>query len=386
MSAKDRLYERMTPLLKRIVEKGPPGAACKVVRRGEVLYEENIGLADVESKRAIAPDTLYRIYSMTKVVTCVAALKLYEKGLYLLDDPIGEYMPAFANPRVTSFEGTGNASSKPASNPIRVKHLFTMTSGLAYGGEQTETERSTQAIMDKAAAEMDTRSAAEALAAVPLAFEPGARWRYGTSHDVLAAFVEAVSGQTFETFLRREIFEPLGMRDTSFRLTEENRGRLSTLYSPGKDGKLKPNAGLDACYEPGCKFEAGGSGLLSTIGDYSRFAQALAGGGELDGARILSPHTVALMATNHLNEQQLRDFGGDRNGYGYGLGVRVMMDRAAGGANGSVGHFGWAGLAGSYLLIDPAEELSLVYMQQMIPSLEPEVHPRLRNVVYGALD
>lgn len=389
MSAKDRLSERMTPLLKRIVERGPAGVACAVTRRGETLYRDSFGFADIEKNQAIAEDTLYRIYSMTKVVTCVAALQLYEKGYFLLDDPLEEYLPAFANPAVARIDEDGNETVSPASGSIRIKHLFSMSSGITYGGTATDTERRTQEIWHKAQTESDARSFAQALGEIPLAFEPGTRWRYGLSHDVLAALVETVSGQTYGQYLKKEIFEPLGMRDTTFRLTEHNRHRLSTLYHYEEGGKLTPsghNPPMDGWYEPDCPFESGGIGLLSTIGDYSRFAQALAQGGELDGERILSPRTIALMATNQLDEQQLKDFGGDASGYGYGLGVQTLMNRAPGGNNGSIGHFGWPGLAGTYMLVDPAEQLSIVYMQQMMPNLERHTQPRLRQVVYGALD
>ncbi|MBD0382872.1 serine hydrolase domain-containing protein [Paenibacillus sedimenti] len=387
MGRNDRLAERLTPLLKSFMEKGPAGCACTVVRRGEVIYQETLGYADLEKKKEIGPNTIYRIYSMTKVITCVAALMLYEKGLYLLNDPLGEYLPEFRNPQVYRYNDFGEKTLVPAAGPIRIKDLFMMTSGITYGGDGTETERQTRVIMENAAETMDTRTAVKALASVPLAFEPGTRWKYGMSHDVLAALIEVLSGQKFGEFLQKEIFEPLGMKETSFRIREDQRDRLCMMYDCAADGTLTPNIRMDACYQPDCQLESGGAGLLSTIGDYSRFAQALAKGGELDGTRILSPKTVQLMATNHLNAQQLRDFDWSQmSGYGYGLGVRVMIDPAAGGINGSVGEFGWAGMAGSYLLSDPKEELSIVYMQQMLPSREPFIHPRLRSVIYGAID
>ncbi|MDR6879255.1 serine hydrolase domain-containing protein [Bacillus sp. 3255] len=387
MNPSKRLNERLTPLLKSVVEKGPAGCACTVVRRGEVVYQETLGYADLEKKKDITPDTIYRIYSMTKVITCAAALMLYERGLYLLNDPLEEYLPAFSKPQVYRYNEFGVHALSPAAGPIRIKDLFTMSSGLTYGGDGTETERRTRAIMENAAATVDMQTLSQSLAAVPLAFEPGMHWKYGTSHDVLAALIEVLSGQTFGQFLQKEIFGPLGMTDTSFRISEDKRDRLCTMYDRAEDGTLTPNTRMDARYQPDSRHESGGGGLLSTIGDYSRFAQLLAKGGELDGVRLLSPKTVQLMATNHLSPQQIKDFNWPHmKGYGYGLGVRVMIDPAAGGINGSIGEFGWAGLAGSYLLIDPQEELSVVYMQQLLPSLEPYVHPRLRAVIYGSLE
>lgn len=387
MNASKRLNERLTPLLKSIMEKGPTGCACTVVQRGEVIYKETLGYADLEKKKAITPDTIYRIYSMTKVITCVAALMLYEKGLYLLNDPLEEYLPEFKNQQVHRDNEYGTKSISPAASTILIKDLFTMTSGLTYGGDGTETERKTRIIMENENATVDMRSLSKALASVPLDFDPGTHWKYGSSHDVLAALIEVLSGQTLGEFLQKEIFDPLGMTDTSFRISEDKRDRLCTIYDRANDGMLTPTTRMDSRYQAECRNESGGAGLLSTIGDYSQFAQLLAKGGEHEGVRILSPKTVQLMATNHLNPQQLKDFNWQQlRGYGYGLGVRVMNDPAAGGINDSIGEFGWAGLAGSYLLIDPKEELSVVYMQQLIPSLEPYIHPRLRAAIYGALD
>ncbi|ULL14927.1 class A beta-lactamase-related serine hydrolase [Paenibacillus sp. H1-7] len=382
-----RLQERLTPLLKEWVVKGPPGCACTIVKNGELVYQEYFGYADLEQQIKIQSDTLYRIYSMTKVVTCVAALMLYEKGMYLLNDPVEEYLPEFKNPQVFRYNEFGVRSASPASSPIRIKDLFTMTSGLTYGGDSTETERLTRILMEGADNTKDIRTLSKALADIPLAFDPGTHWKYGTSHDILGALIEVLSGETFGEFLKKEIFEPLGMTDTSFRITEDKRDRLCKMYDRTADGELTPNSKRDDSYQPESRFESGGGGLLSTIGDYSRFAQALTRGGELDGVRLLSRKTVQLMATNHLGPQQLKDYNWpQQKSYGYGLGVRVMMDPADGGNNGSIGEFGWAGLAGSWVLIDPQEQLSVVYMQQLLPSLEPYIHPRLRSVIYGAID
>ncbi|TBL81977.1 serine hydrolase domain-containing protein [Paenibacillus thalictri] len=381
-----RLHERLTPMLKEWVEKGAPGCACTVVKNGEVVYQEHFGYADLDHKTPITADTIYRIYSMSKVITCVAALKLYEQGKFLLNDPLEAYLPEFKNPQVYRYNAFGLRNVSAASSPIRVKDLFMMTSGLTYSGDALETERLTQELMGKAHA-ADIRALSKALAAIPLAFDPGTHWKYGLSHDVLGALIEVISGQTFGEFLQKEIFEPLGMNDTAFRISEDKRARLCGMYDRSEDGTLTLNTTRDAVYQPGCKHESGGAGLLSTTGDYSRFAQALAQGGELDGVQILSRKTVQLMATNHLGPQQLLDYNWpQQKGYGYGLGVRVLRDPADGGSNGTLGEFGWAGLAGSWTLIDPQEQLSVVYMQQMLPSLEPYIHPRLHAVIYGALE
>jgi CubicO group peptidase (beta-lactamase class C family) len=387
MNTSKRLNERLTPLLKSIMEKGPTGCACTVVQRGEVIYKETLGYADLEKKKAITPDTIYRIYSMTKVITCVAALMLYEKGLYLLNDPLEEYLPAFKNQQVHRDNENGTKSISLAASPILIKDLFTMTSGLTYPGEGTETERQTRTMLESAKREtIDMQALSNGLASIPLEFDPGTRWKYGFSHDVLTALIEVLTGQTIGAFLQKEIFDPLGMIDTSFRITEDKRDRLCTIYDRPEGGALTPNTKTDASYQPESRYESGGGGLLSTIGDYSQFAQLLAKGGEHEGVQLLSPKTIQLMATNHLSPKQLNDFNWQQlRGYGYGLGVRVMIDPAAGGINSSIGEFGWAGLAGSYMLVDPKEELSVVYMQQLLPSQEPYIHPRLRAAIYGAL-
>lgn len=383
---------RLTPLLQRFVEKGPAGCACSVSRNGEILYQECFGSADVEQNKPIRTDTIYRIYSMTKVITCTAALMLYEKGLFLLNDPLDEYLPEFKNPRVYRYNKYGALSAAPAASPIRIKDLFTMSSGITYEGDHIETAREIKKIMqnlrqkESSGEKYDIRTLTKALADVPLAFEPGSHWQYGLNHDILGALIEVLSGKTFGEFLKAEIFDPLGMTDTFFRIPEHKKDRLCSLYNRSEDGTLTKNTCLDTHFQPDAIFESGGGGLLSTLGDYSRFAQMLACGGELDGVRILSSNTIRLMGTNHLSPVQLADFDWPfQAGYGYGLGVRVMIDPPAGGSNSPIGEFGWCGMAGTWVLIDPKERLSAVYMQQMLPNFEAYHQPRIRAVIYGAL-
>ncbi|AEI43613.1 serine hydrolase domain-containing protein [Paenibacillus mucilaginosus] len=380
---------RLTELMQGFVEKGPAGCACSVSKEGELLYQDYAGYANLERREPITEDTVYRIFSMTKVVTCAAALILYERGRFLLNDPLHEYLPEFKNPQVFVQDSLEALSTVEAKRPIRVKDLFAMTSGLTYGGERTETERRVKLWLEgsrQRAEKLDARSLSRALAAIPLAFEPGTRWQYGFSHDVLGALIEVISGRTLGQFMQEEIFGPLGMKDTSFKLTAETQGRLCTHYNRAEDGTLTPSTQFDEPYGPDSRFESGGAGLLSTIGDYSRFAQMLALGGEWNGERILSSGTVRLMAANQLSPVQLQDYNWSYlEGFGYGLGVRTLMDPAAAGSNASVGEFGWSGLAGTWVMIDPKEKLSAVYMQQMLPNFEAVHQPRLRNVIYGAL-
>jgi CubicO group peptidase (beta-lactamase class C family) len=380
--------EKLHPLLKSFVDKGPAGCACSVTYQGETRFEDYVGLQDLESAKPITADTIYRIYSMSKVVTCVAALMLYERGLFLLNDPLEEYLPEFKDPKVYRMTEKGEKYITSATRSIRIKDLFTMTSGLTYEGDGNETEREVKKVMQLLRREntFNVRKLSVALAKIPLAFDPGTEWRYGLSHDVLGALIEVLSGKTFGEFLSEEIFQPLSMNDTFFKIPDEKKHRLCSLYVRNEEGSLLKNTRLDEQYQPGTLFESGGAGLLSTLSDYSTFAHMLANGGELDGVRILGRKTVELMSTNHLTSDQLSFYNWDYlAGYGYGLGVRTMKSPPAGGSNSSIGEFGWSGLAGTWVLIDPKEKLSAVYMQQMMPNLEAYHQPRLRNVIYGSL-
>jgi len=385
----NHLQANLKPLLRSFVEKGPAGCALAVHRSGETLFEDYVGYADLESKKEITADTIYRIYSMTKVVTCTAALMLYERGLFLLNDPLEEYLPEFKNPLVYRKSEKGEIYTSPASRSIMVKDLFTMTSGLTYPGDSTETERHVAKAMqerDRNGEKWTTRQLSQALATIPLAFDPGTRWHYGLSHDVLGAFIEVLSGKSFGQFLQEEIFEPLKMEDTFFRIPESKKDRLCSYYNPDQHGNLIKNTEMDGNIQSDAKWESGGGGLLSTLHDYSRFAQALANGGTLDGERIIGRKTIDLMATNHLRPENRENYNWNYlSGYGYGLGVRVMIDPTVGGVNSSLGEFGWSGLLGTWVTIDPKEKLSAVYMQQMLPNLEAYHQPRLRSVIYGAL-
>lgn len=386
------LQLKLKPLLNDFVENGPAGCACSVIHQGKTIFEDFVGLADTDARKSITSDTIYRIYSMTKVVTCTAALMLYERGLFLLNDPLEEYLPEFKDPQVYRINDQGEVYISPATRSITVKDLFTMTSGLTYPGDTNETERHVAKAMKKLeqnnaiGEKMTIRTMSKSLASIPLAFDPGTQWHYGLSHDVLGALIEVISGKRFGQFLKDEIFDPLNMNDTFFRIPEDKRGRLCSFYTRDEDGGLTKNTDMDVHIQPNSTFESGGGGLLSTLSDYSRFAHMLANGGELAGERIIGRKTIELMATNHLTTANNQNLNWNYlSGYGYGLGVRVMVDPALGGSNSSVGEFGWSGLLGTWVLIDPKEKLSAVFMQQMLPNFEAYHQPRLRSVIYGTI-
>lgn len=385
-------FEKLTPLLKSFTDKGPAGCSCSVSLNGKRVYSNYEGFADLEKQIPISEETIFRIYSMSKIVTCVAALILYEKGLFLLNDPLEEYLPEFKDPLVHRYTPYGALYTSPATKPITIKDLFTMSSGLTYPWGTIETARCIAKVTDDlnlkalAGEKYNLKTFSKEISKVPLAFDPGTHWQYGYSHDILGAFIESITNKKLSEVMKDEIFDPLEMKDTFFRIPEDKLHRLCNIYNRFEDGSLVKNTELDTDYMPDSIFESGGAGLLSTLNDYSRFAEMLANGGEINGTRIISSKTIELMSTNHLSIEQLQDFDWSyQAGYGYGLGVRVMIDKAKAGSNGSLGEFGWCGMAGTWVLIDPKENLSAVYMQQMFPNFEAYHQPRLRNVIYGSL-
>jgi CubicO group peptidase (beta-lactamase class C family) len=385
-------FANLTTLLQNIVATGPAGCSCQVIQDGQILYENYVGQADLAAKRPIDAGTVFRVHSMSKVVTCLLALTYYERGDYLLDDPLAEYLPEFRHMEVYHESAEGDKQILPARNLIRIRDLLTMSSGLLYAQDPHPAGRRLDTMIDElyrlpqTGRKLTLRMLAQGLAQVPLAFEPGTRWHYGFSHDVIGALIEVLAGKPLGQVMQEKIFGPLAMKDTAFRLRPDTAGRLCTLYARSDEGQLTPETlELDAFIAPGATLEMGGAGLLSTLGDYGRFAHMLANGGELDGERIIGRKTIAMMARNHLGPQLLQDYTPGREGYGYGLGVRTMIDLSAAGSNGSVGEFGWGGLAGSWVMIDPSEGLSAVYMQQMSPSRLEIYEKKLRNAIYGAI-
>jgi len=392
VNAMSDLHSRLTNLLQHFVGNGLPGCACMVTKDGKTIYENYLGFADIDKELLITDETIYRIFSMTKVVTCTAALMLYERGLFLLNDPLEEYLPEFKNQRVFEKQENGNYIERPAANKILVKDLFTMTSGITYPGDANETERMTARAMSnieqrvRQGEAIDVQTISKMIASIPLAFEPGSQWHYGLSHDVLGAFIEVLSGKTFGQFLKDEIFDPLQMEDTFFKVPENKQHRISNVYIRNEQGKLVSSKKADEAFHIDFPYENGGAGLFSTLRDYNRFAQMLANGGQLHGVQIIGRKTIELMSQNHLTLENSNNYNWDYlKGYGYGLGVRVMENPSLGGINSSIGEFGWSGMLGTWVLIDPKEKLSAVYMQQMYPNLEAYHQPRLRSVIYGTI-
>lgn len=373
-----------------------PGFQVMVSRAGRIAHFSSYGLADIEDGRAIEPDTIFRIYSMSKPVTSVAAMMLWEQGAFELTDPISRWLPEFAEPRVYVGGPANKPVTVPATEPVRVWHLLTHTAGLTYGFHHTHV---TDEIYRNNGFEFgnpkgwDLARCVDAWAGLPLAFQPGAEWLYSVATDVLGRLIEVVSGQSLDEFLRSNIFEPLAMTDTSFFVDADRVHRLAALYATGPN--LPPLVRYDKMGDVVRRtpsWFSGGGGLASTTRDYTRFTWMLLRGGELDGVRLLSPRTIGYMTRNHLpGGQDLQHFGRPINaetrtdGVGFGLGFAVVIDPAANKTMCSEGESNWGGLASTAFWIDPREDLSVVFMTQLMPSSTYTLRPQLRQLVYQAL-
>ncbi len=380
----------LSNLLESFTRSGPPGCAFGIARHGKVLHESYHGLANVEAGTPMDADSVFRLYSMTKVIICTAAMILYERGKFLLSDPLSEYLPEYKDINRFQVDPNGNVRTVPVKNPMLVRHAFSMSVGLPYAMGDSNTAREIRKVQEELKGTLgkyDLRTEIRAMARVPIAFEPGTRWLYGYGHELVAGLIEVASGMRVGEFLQREIFDPLGMTSTGYRFFGDIEGRMVPMYRRNADGTLSRSEGMfDDRHRADAIYEGGGAGLFSTVRDYLRFAQMLANGGELDGVRVMGRKTIDLMRRNHLNPDQLADFTNTYlAGYGYGLGVRTLMDPAAGGSNGSVGAFGWTGAAGTWTEIDPSEGLSIVYMHQTMPNMEEYHHLRVRAAAYGCI-
>jgi len=365
------------------------GLSTLIARHGKVVHTGYYGQADMAARRPITSETIYRFYSMTKPITAAAALVLYERGLYTLYDSISDYIPSFKSMRVLAQTGGDTGETVDAERQITIKDLFTHTAGLSYGFTDSPLDklynRTLRPLYDPRR-QVNTEGFIDVIAGLPLAYQPGAAMRYSYAIDVLGRLVEVLSGKRFGQFLQEEMFEPLGMTDTAFHVPEAKSERLAELYDvDGKDGP-KPSQSAFRRGVGAPLFESGGGGLLGTLGDYARFAQMLCNGGELDGVQLLSPSTIKLMSQNHLNEPQMADFRlMNKRGYGYGLGVRTMVDLASAATAGSLGEFGWDGAASTWCCVDPTEDLIAVHMIQMMPFGYYPIMLRFQALVYQAL-
>jgi CubicO group peptidase (beta-lactamase class C family) len=381
----------------KYVESGKlPGVHVAVTRGGKLAYETKIGHADVEAKKPIADDTIYRIYSMTKPICAVAAMILWEEGLFELHDQVKWFIPSFADQKVFRSGTLTAPRYEPVSEPMEMWHLFSHTAGMTYGFVYANP---VDQMYRNAGFEWGTpqgKNLAEVidiLAGLPLMFQPGTEWAYSMSIDVLGRVVEVLSGMTLGEFMKKRIFDPLGMNDTGFFCPEDQAHRLAALYVPNPADKkaVRSDAmGAGALHKPVA--ELGGGGLVSTMSDYVKFAEMLRGGGQLNGVRILGPRTVELMGSNLLpNNADLTAFGRPLfsettfDGVGFGLGMSVTLDPATAKVPGTPGDFGWGGAASTNFTVDPLEDMTYTIMTQLLPSSTWPIRSQLKQLVHQAL-
>jgi CubicO group peptidase (beta-lactamase class C family) len=395
--ASSRLAYIRSVMNRHVEEKQIPGAAGLIARRGKIAYQEAFGMADVEAGKPMRLDTIHRIYSMSKPITSVAVMMLYEEGKFQLNDPVAKYLPEFAKMQVAIDEkdpqtGKPTLKTAPAKRAVTVRDLLRHTAGLTYGFFSDtlvdQEYRKARILSDLNLAEFVTH-----LSQIPLLYEPGTRWHYSVSVDVLGRLVEVLSGKPFDQFLQERIFTPLDMRDTGFYVPADKKDRFAKLYSPTKDGKIQPavicatrqecvekfpNA-VPSYLEPPTLF-SGGGGLVSTAYDYLRFCQMLLNKGQYDGKRLLSRKTVQLMSSDNLGT-----IPGMGPGAGFGLGFAVSKAPGEAGMMGSPGEYNWGGAAGTRFWIDPQEELIGIFMIQILPHDGLNYGSEFRVLTYQAI-
>jgi CubicO group peptidase (beta-lactamase class C family) len=389
----DRLA-RLGPWLRGYVDAGKlPFASLVVMRKGEIAFADHYGLRDIEAAAPVEPDGLYRIYSMSKLITTVAAMSLYEEGRFMLDEPIGGFLPELADQKVYISGPFEDMELVKPDSPVTVRQLMNHTAGFTYGifdpgpvGRAMRRAKADYSSPGETLADVTVR-----LGDVPLCFQPGTRWNYGVSTDVLGRFVEVVAGKPFETVLRERIFEPLGMTDTFFGVPDDKLDRFCALYTRTDDNPLKliENA-AESRFRAPAMMQSGGGGLVSSMADYLRFVEMLRRGGALDDARVLGRKTVELMMLNHLpgdmaSMGQATFSEMPMHGIGFGLGGAVLLDPTKAQILGSPGEFTWGGMASTAFWIDRAEEISVVFMTQLIPSSSYPIRREMRVLVYQAL-
>ena len=398
--AADRLRRLDEHFARYVDDRLLPGWLLTVTRHGQLVHVAKYGHRDREAGLDVETDTLWRIYSMTKPVTSVAAMMLYEEGAFELTDPVSKFIPSFKDMRVFVGGSDQRPVTVPAAEPVRIWHLLTHTSGLTYGFHRSHPVDGMYRTAGFDLGSPPKYTLAEACdrwAGLPLLFEPGAEWNYSVSTDVLGRVVEVASGQRLDEFFAQRLLGPLGMTDTAFYARPDDLPRLAALYGRGIDGKAIRMDGMGRAARGEPLMLSGGGGLVSTAADYHRFTQFLlpskdSPAGELDGVRLLSPRTVAYMGRNHLpGNQDIAQFGRPLNaesppvGTGFGLGLAVVIDPVAGRVVCSPGELSWGGAASTAFWLDPAEELTVSFFTQLIPSTSHPLRSQLRQLVYQAL-
>ena len=357
---------RIAPVMQRWVDDGKiPCVLTMIARKGKLVHLEKYGMQDIATAKPVGFDTIFRIYSMTKPITCIALMMLYEEGHFQLSTPLSELIPAFKDMQVYTENGEETVA---AEREITIKHVLTHTAGFTYGDESDHPIAQRYEDMFS----YDLTEEMEGLGKIPLFFQPGTRWYYGMSSQVVCGLIEAVSGMPLAEFLKTRIFNPLGMHDTDFSVPEENADRYATLYEPTEDGGIQGVQEVFGANGP-LSFYHNGIGLQSTAADYLRFCQMLLNDGELDGVRLLGRKTVECIKTDHLSDDcKIHSF--LNPGCGFGLGFQVVTDVADTPTLGSLGTYEWGGAACTWFWIDLVEDLIGILMTQLwVLGLDPSV-------------
>ena len=367
------------------------GAVTLIARRGEIAYLSSVGKMDLERDRPMKEDTIFRLFSMTKPITSVGLMMLYEKAQFSLNDPVHKFIPEWQNLRVYGSGNYPNFQTVPVEREMTIRDLFTHTSGLTYGfWERTNVDAAYRKLEIGSG---NLRKMIQDLAKLPLEFSPGTHWNYSHATDVLGYLIEVLSGMPLDAYLKKEIFDPLKMVDTGFSVPPEKVDRFAANYANGMDGTLMLMDDPEtSSYTRDPSFLMGGGGLVSTVSDYSRFCQMLANGGHLDGAAILGPRTIEFMTMNHLPDGKymagmaLSPLTQIRNaGVGFGLGFAVHRDVPKFGDIGSPGEYEWGGMASTAFWIDPVEDMYVIFMTQFVPDGTYDFRGQLKSIIYPAL-
>jgi CubicO group peptidase (beta-lactamase class C family) len=402
--SKDKLNAMEDFFKDKYIQKGKlAGIQTLVARRGKVIHFESSGLRDVENNKKIEKDTIFRIYSMTKPITSVALMQLFEKGLFQLADPVSKFLPEFKNPKVFISGSYPHFMTRPADREISIRDLLTHTAGLTYGFHyRTNIDHAYRKVWsgprgdntDFSFPPLNLENFSQSIASLPLEFSPGDKWNYSVATDICGRLVEVLSGLTLDVYFSKHIFKPLKMKDTGFFVPKNKINRFASCYerTPKEYLKLQDTGDNKSGYSRSPLHLSGGGGLVSTTQDYYNFCQMLLNGGTFEDKRILSRKTIELMTSNHLPENQdMVTMGSEGSfseirykGVGFGLGFGVNIDLADTQNSGSVGSYNWGGAASTFFWVDPEEELICILMTQLMPSGYYPIRMQMQSMVYSA--
>ncbi|MBQ5412844.1 MAG: serine hydrolase [Oscillospiraceae bacterium] len=389
-------FKHLDALLQGFVDGGLPGCAMQITQRGKTIYEGYFGYADVENKVPVTKDSLFRLASMSKLPLYTTAMILYERGKFILTEPVSMYLPEWKDLKRYEHLPNGDLKIVPCERPMLISDILSMKCGLPYCNSPAyspdPTVQSMQECM-KPLWEKGKYSVQEHIAAMSkaiLQYEPGTHWSYGFSSEITAALIEKVCDKPINDVFKELLFDPLGMDSTRAKFFDGAKERLVKMYARKEDNSLEEivNSPFDRGHLP--ETETGWGRLFSNVNDYSKLIGMLANGGEFGGVKIMGRKTIDTMRSNGLDAEMLNDFESDgapyNYGYGYGYGVRTLIDKARGNHNGSLGSFGWTGGFGTWCEADPEDAVSIVYMHNQSPNMELYYHHHVRNVAYGCLE